>query len=54
MLALDSGARRGELTGLTWEDIDFKESTIKINKTTQYVKEYGIFEKVQKQTLAID
>lgn len=48
MLALDSGARRGELTGLTWEDIDFKESTIKINKTTQYVKEYGIFEKSTK------
>lgn len=45
MLALDSGARRGEITGLTWEDIDFNKSTININKTTQYVKEYGIFEK---------
>ena len=45
MLALDSGARRGEITGLTWEDIDFNKYTININKTTQYVKEYGIFEK---------
>lgn len=45
MLALDSGARRGEITGLTWEDIDFNKSTININKTTQYLKEYGIFEK---------
>ena len=35
MLALDSGGRRGELTGLTWNDIDFKKSTININKTTQ-------------------
>lgn len=45
MLALDSGARRGEITGLEWEDIDFNKSTIRINKTTQYLKEYGIFEK---------
>ena len=45
MLALDSGARRGEITGLTWDDIDFNKSTININKTTQYLKEYGIFEK---------
>jgi len=48
ILALDSGARRGELTGLTWEDIDFEKATININKTTQYVKEYGIFEKTTK------
>lgn len=26
------GLRRGELKGLTWEDIDFKEKTIRINK----------------------
>lgn len=45
MLALDSGARRGEITGLTWDDIDFNKSTININKTTQYLKDYGIFEK---------
>lgn len=48
MLALDSGARRGEITGLTWEDIDFKNSTMKISKTTQYIKEIGIFEKETK------
>lgn len=45
MLALDSGARRGEITGLTWNDIDFNKSTININKSTQYLKDYGIFEK---------
>jgi len=45
MLALDSGARRGEITGLTWDDIDFNKSTISINKTTQYLKDYGTFEK---------
>ena len=47
-LALDSGMRRGELTGLTWEDIDFKDGTIRINKATQYTKELGIFEKETK------
>lgn len=47
-LALDSGCRRSELTGLTWEDIDFNNASININKTTQYVKEKGIFEKSTK------
>ena len=45
LLALDSGIRRGELTGLTWNDIDFKNKSITINKTTQYIKDLGIFEK---------
>ena len=48
MLALDSGARRGEITGLTWEDIDFQKSTMTINKSTQYTKDLGIFEKETK------
>ena len=45
LLALDSGCRRGELTGLTWDDIDFDNSSININKVTQYIPQYGIFEK---------
>lgn len=48
MLAVDSGCRRGELTGLTWDDIDFEKYTININKTTQYVSGYGTFEKSTK------
>ena len=48
MLALDSGCRRGEITGLTWADIDFEASSITINKTTQYLPQYGIFEKSTK------
>ena len=48
MLALDSGCRRGELTGLTWNDIDFEKGTININKSTQYVAGYGTFEKSTK------
>lgn len=47
-LALDSGIRRGELMGLTWNDIDFDKRTLKINKSVQYTKELGIFEKSTK------
>lgn len=44
MLALDLGCRRGEITGLTWDDIDFDTGKVTINKTTQYA--YGkIYEK---------
>lgn len=37
LLAIDSGARRSEITGLEWEDINFKNKTININKTTQWI-----------------
>lgn len=44
LLALDLGCRCGELTGLTWEDIDFETGRVQINKTTQYAY-CEIFEK---------
>jgi integrase len=47
-LALDSGARRGEIVGLTWNDVDFTKKTLKINKSVQYTTELGIFEKSTK------
>ena len=34
LLALDLGYRRGELTGLTWADVDFETGRVQINKTT--------------------
>ena len=40
-LTIDIGLRRGELTGLTWDDIDFKTSQININKQRHYVVNYG-------------
>lgn len=50
-LAIDSGARRGEIVGLTWNDIDLKNKTIDINKAVQYTKEQGIYEtKTKTQT----
>lgn len=37
---LGTGCRIGEATGLTWEDVDFKENTISINKTLLY-RDFG-------------
>lgn len=48
-LALDTGCRRGELTGLTWDDVDFTKNTININKITQYTNsKTGVYEKETK------
>ena len=43
-LAADSGARRGELCGLQWSDIDWKESSLKVRRNLQYTPEKGVFE----------
>lgn len=49
ILALDTACRRGEITGLEWEDIDFEKGIISVNKTTQYVAGVGSFEKGTKE-----
>jgi integrase len=36
-LALFGGLRRGELIALTWNDIDFENNSVSINKSTGYV-----------------
>ena len=45
MLLAYSGARRGEICGLTWDDIDFTNQIMRITKSNQYLPEMGIFEK---------
>jgi integrase len=40
LLGLTSGARFGELVGLTRRDFDFKNNTITINKTWGYAKRH--------------
>lgn len=47
-LALDTGARRGEIVALNWNDINFNDNSISINKSLQYTKELGTFEKETK------
>lgn len=37
-LAADSGMRRGELCGLQWSDVDFKNGTVKVKRNLQYSK----------------
>lgn len=36
VLLLDTGLRTGELTGMTWDVIDFDKKTITVNKTLEY------------------
>lgn len=45
---LFSGMRRGELLGLSWEDIDFNQNLIHITKSSLYTPEKGVFEDTTK------
>lgn len=40
-LALLTGARRGEICGLRWSDIDFERGTMSIHRTLQYINGKG-------------
>lgn len=42
-LMLVTGARRGEILGLKWSDIDFTKNRIQIERNVQYTPEKGIF-----------
>lgn len=47
-LAADSGARRGELCGLQWADIDWKASAITMRHNLQYTPQAGVYETTPK------
>ncbi len=38
---LNTGVRRGELAGLTWQDVNFKECTIHISKSLLVFRDFG-------------
>ncbi len=42
-LAVDTGARRGELCGLQWRDIDWTAGTITIRRNLQYSSAEGVY-----------
>ena len=42
-LLIDTGIRRGEGCGLTWDNIDFDAGTVTIDKNVNYTKERGIY-----------
>lgn len=48
LLLLFTGFRRGELAGLEWSDIDFKNNTITINRSIVTTTHHGAFEKEPK------
>ena len=41
---LASGARRGEIVGLRWKDIDMENNIIHIHNNLQYIKSKGVFD----------
>lgn len=47
-LLLYLGLRRGELCGLKWDDIDFKNNLIHIQRANLYTKEKGVYEDTTK------
>lgn len=50
LLLLYTGMRNGEALGLEWQDIDFKNNLISINKSSQYIGGIGVFTKETKNT----
>ena len=49
LLTIFTGLRRGEVLGLEWQDVDFKNSSITIRQASQYVSSIGIYTKDPKQ-----
>lgn len=45
IITIFTGVRLGELMGLEWSDIDFRNGIISINKASQYLSEKGVFTK---------
>jgi len=40
MIGFYTGCRVGEVSALTWDDVDFKNKTLSVTKTTYYVKKH--------------
>lgn len=53
MIALNTGARLGEIMGLEWKDIDGANKTITIRQVSQYLPGIGVFEKVPKNESSV-
>ena len=53
ILTIFTVVRLGELMGLEWQDVDFKNGIISINRSSQYLSDMGVFTKVPKTESSI-
>ena len=53
ILTVFTGVRLGELMGLEWNDIDFRNGIVSINRSSQYLADKGVFTKVPKTESSI-
>ena len=53
ILTIFTGVRLGELMGLKWNDINFKDGIVSINRSSQYLADKGVFTKVPKTESSI-
>ena len=53
ILTVFTGVRLGELMGLEWQDVDFKNGIISINRSSKYLADMGVFTKVPKTESSI-
>lgn len=52
-IAVFAGLRKGEVLGLTWDDIDFDNCTIRVSKAHGYVSGSGLFTKTPKNKTSV-
>ncbi len=52
-LALKTGLRKSEIFGLTWEDVDFDNKIIRVNKSRQYLPKIGMITKETKNESSV-
>ena len=53
ILTIFTSVRLGELMGLEWQDVDFRNGIISINRSSQYLSDMGVFTKVPKTESSI-
>lgn len=53
ILTVFTGVRLGELMGLEWQEVDFKNGIISINRSSQYLSDMGVFTKTPKTESSI-
>ena len=53
ILTIFTGVRLGELMGLEWNDINFRDGIVSINRSSQYLADNGVFTKTPKTESSI-